>query len=118
MKIEQIDIYAQLRGAGINTDELKLEMADGESQYFQYHYFGGSQDGVETINVESTARSVMEEFTRMPVDYQQRIFYQLKILLKVPGDQIVVNGDQKKRGARIVRLSSDDENVHNLLLTH
>jgi len=116
MKIEQIDIYAQLRGAGIDTDELKLQMADGESQYFQYRILG--EDKVEEINVESTAKSVMEEFTRMPVDYQQRIFYQLSMLLKQPGEQIVVNGDQKKRGARIVRLASDDANVHNLLLTH
>lgn len=118
MKIEQIDIYAQLRGAGIDTDELKSQMADGESQYFQYSAHNGYKDELHVINVESTARSVMEEFTRMPVDYQQRIFCQLSMLLKEPGSQIVVNGDQKKRGARIVRLASDNENVHNLLLTH
>lgn len=118
MKIEQIDIYAQLHGAGIDTDELKLQMADGESQYFQYRILGGNQDKVTEINVESTARSVTEEFTRMPVDYQQRIFYQLCMLLKEPGSQIVIIGDQKKRGARIVRLASDNDSVHNLLLTH
>ena len=33
MKIEQIDIYAQLRGAGIDTDALKVEMADGEQTH-------------------------------------------------------------------------------------
>ena len=115
MKIEQIDIYAQLRGAGIDMQELRAGM-DSESQFFQYHTLG--DDNGLVINVESTARSVMEEVTRMPVDYQQRIFYLIGMLLKEPGAQITITGDEKKRGARVVRLASDDENVFNLLLTH
>jgi len=61
---------------------------------------------------------MMEKFTRMPVDCQQHIFYQLAMLFKEHGAQIIVGGDKKRRGVRIVRLASYDQGVRNLLLTH
>jgi hypothetical protein len=119
MKIEEIDIYEQLTNAGVvDIERFRMKMVSEKSRYFQYHVTGGNQDEVEIINVESTAEQVMEEFTHMPVDYQRRIFYQIVLQLKEPGAQLIVNGDSKKRGARIIRLASDDDYNHNLLLTH
>ena len=119
MKITQVDIYGQLRGAGVDVDELREQMEMSELQYFRYTiHLKDDEEYCETINVESTAKSVMDEFTRMSVDYQERFFTLIARILKNPGEQIVLTGDQKKRGARIVRLASEDDFEHNFLLTH
>ena len=115
--MKTIDIKANLLSAGVDLDELRPDNVEKASQFVSYHY-GDSNGGIAVINIESTARVVMAEMLCLPVDVQERAFYLVAMLVKNPGDQAILSGDGKRRGARIVRLASDDESVHNFLLTH
>jgi hypothetical protein len=109
-----VDIFGLLRGAGIDLRAIKPDDSERAPQFFAYY----DVDEMEMILVESTAKSVMAEVTCLPIDVQNTLFIAIARVVTRPGEQAILVGDKNKRGARVVRLASEDENVHRLLLTH
>ena len=115
--MKSLSVAEILKRNGMELSEIREgRPADSNkaSQYFEYH--AGACG--EVINVESTATSVMGEILRLSVFQQASVFLSILHEIESPGDQVVITGDEKKRGARVVRLKSDDPKVYELLLTH
>lgn len=110
--METINLKTALLAAEINIDEIRPSNTEKASQFVAYHYKNG-----ETINVESTARQMMAEMLCLPMDVQAQAVMLIAQQVKNPGDQAIIEGGDHRRGARVVRLASDDASVHNLLLT-
>lgn len=116
--LETLDVVSFLRSGGTDLEKLRpTESIEKAPQFFSYYIDGEAQDD-EVINVESTARSAMTELLCLPVDAQKMVFVYIARMVKNPGDQAILQNDNKRRGARIVRLASGNDREHNFLLTH
>ena len=112
-----INVVEVMNSTGVQLKDLRPDNVDKASQFFSYHY--ESDSGIsEVVNVESTARILMAEFLCLPIEVQKKVFFYIARMLKHPGDQAVIEGDNRRRGARVVRLASDCAQKHNFLLTH
>ncbi len=125
METKSLDVFRILESAGIDISKLRAEHSERSPQFFAYTV------GDERIEIESTARSVMADIACLPIKIQESIFIALVRTLTRPGEQMILTGDKKERGARVVRLANEDtgtldverilatpSKVHRLLLTH
>lgn len=114
--MKRLSIAEILKRNGLELSDVKEQLPDDHkkaSQYFEYHV---GQD--EIIRIESTATSVMEEILHLSVHHQASMFLTILHEIEKPGEQVVIDGDKKKRGSRAVRLASDNPKIRELLLTH
>jgi hypothetical protein len=116
--MKSINLLKIVESCGVNLSELRKSGPDDKEQASQYFsYMINSQQALR-VNVESTAKSVMEEVLRFPLHIQNALFAAIVREITQPGEQAVIEGDKKRRGARAVRLASEAADVAEILLTH
>jgi hypothetical protein len=98
----------------VKLRELKQGEDDRGTDSSYYRYYCDHA----VVDIESTAPSMMEEMTSLPVHMQIPIVKVILALVPNPGDQVIISGDRKKRGARAVRLAPTKEGHIALLVTH
>lgn len=103
---------AFLQSIGMDTQPVRPKDEERAPQFFKF-LIGNGQVAI----VESVAKNAMLEIVRHPIEIQEKIIEGLARLVKEPGDQAVLEDDAKNRSVRVVRLASEHENVHKLLLT-
>jgi hypothetical protein len=111
-----LNVLDVIMSDGTPLRDLKEESDERGTESTYHHYY---LDSGCIIEVESTARSVMEGLLSLSVEDQKCIVARIADNALSPGDKVLIGDDRKKRGARAVRLASPgNTKVISLLITH